>query len=150
MSQGPRHALCLKRLERHLRSVEERGYHLHIQLPVTVSTTSEPEPDLTVVRGGAEDYQHQHPTPHDVVLVVEVADSSLDYDRTTKLRTYARAGIPRYWIVNIRDRRIEVYESPDTNAASYREATVHGLGQIVQVVDEGRHLLQVAVQDLLA
>jgi Uma2 family endonuclease len=84
-----------------------------------------------------------------VALVVEVADSSLDYDRTTKVRTYARAGIPVYWIVNIRDKRIEVYESPDTEGARYRQVSTHGLGQIVQVFEEGTHLTDVAVQDLL-
>jgi Uma2 family endonuclease len=73
---------------------------------------SEPEPDVSVVSGNRRDYLHRHPGPQDMGLVVEVADSSLDQDRTVKARLYARAAIPVYWIINIPEQQVEVYTDP--------------------------------------
>src|SRR5205807_2759297 len=72
--------------------------------------TTEPEPDVSVVSGSSADYVQAHPTT--AVLIVEVSDSTLRYDRGRKASLYARAGIADYWIVNLVDRRIEVYRDP--------------------------------------
>ncbi len=108
MAHGPRHALTLKRLDRLLRPAEACGYHLHLQLPVTLAGIQEPEPDVAVVRGSPEDYQGRHPGPQDIGAHIEVSDSTLDYDRTTKQRLDATAGIGLYWIINLPESQIEV------------------------------------------
>jgi Uma2 family endonuclease len=75
------------------------GWRVRVQLAITTSD-SEPEPDLAVVCGSIRDHARRHPAPHEIVLVIEVAASSLTVDRA-KARLYARAGIPAYWIVNL-------------------------------------------------
>jgi Uma2 family endonuclease len=77
------------------------------QEPITTAD-SEPDPDVMVVRGARRNYRERHPGPGDVGLVVEVADTTLQRNRGVKLRLYAAAGIPTYWIVNQSERRIEV------------------------------------------
>src|SRR5581483_10922707 len=103
MSQDPRHAFSIHRLERLQRLLEPLGCHLRVQVPVTLSDTSEPEPDVTIVRGPLESYIDHHPTAADVIAAIEVSDSSLRFDRSTKQRNYALAGIGQYWIVNLVD-----------------------------------------------
>jgi Uma2 family endonuclease len=73
---------------------------------------SEPEPDLVLLKPAPDDYVSHHPTPDDVFLLIEVADSSLEFDRNKKLPVYARAGIPELWIVNLQESTIEVYLEP--------------------------------------
>ena len=85
--------------------------HVRLQSPIALDPASEPEPDLLVVPGGIRDYAAVHPKTG--LLVVEVAESSLTYDRQTKRPLYARAGIPEYWIVNLVDRVLEVYREPE-------------------------------------
>ncbi len=92
MSHGPRHAFSVKRLQRLFREVEGRGYHLHSQLPVTLGGIQEPEPDLALVRGREEDYERRHPAAADLAAIMEVSDSSLTWDRTTKLSPLRRRG----------------------------------------------------------
>jgi Uma2 family endonuclease len=70
---------------------------------------SEPEPDLAVVIGRRLDYRDRHPNAKEIELVIEVADSSLDRDRTLKQKIYAKSGIPNYWILNLTDLTVEVY-----------------------------------------
>jgi Uma2 family endonuclease len=115
------------------------------------TTDSEPEPDLMVIWGDPERYAEHHPGPGDVPLVVEVADSSLRRDRQIKKRVYARAGIPVYWIVNLVDRRIEVYTLPGgpTAAPDYAERRDYAEGEAVPVVIEGREVGRVAVGAVL-
>jgi len=105
-----------------------------------------PEPDVSVVRGRSRDYAEQ-PDGGDVALVVEVAENSLAFDRTEKLNTYAGGGIPVYWIVNLVDRQVEVYENPELDG--YRSRHVYTPGQDVPIVIDGATLGQVAVVELL-
>ena len=92
------------------------GFHVRMQLPLALGVDSEPEPDLAVVRGLWRDYRAAH--PDNAVLIVEIADSTLSFDRRQKGSLYARAGIADYWIVNLVARVLEVYRSPapDTSA----------------------------------
>ena len=84
-----------------------------VQNPVRLNGHAEPEPDISLLRWRDDDeYQYDHPTPEDVLLLIEVADSSLDTDRNEKLPKYAQAGIPECWIVNIPDGVVEVYTVP--------------------------------------
>jgi Uma2 family endonuclease len=108
-----------------------------------VSDTSEPEPDLAVVRGSARDYVDQHPTS--AALVVEVSDTSLDYDRTRKARVYAQAGIAEYWVVNIVAGVLEVHRDP--GESGYRSVLTLRSGEAVApLAGDGT---PVAVADLL-
>jgi Uma2 family endonuclease len=85
-------------------------FHLRIQMPFAAGDMSEPEPDVAVVPGDERAYEQEHPTT--AALLVEVADSSLSYDRVTKAAIYARAGVPEYWIINLIERLLEVHRRP--------------------------------------
>jgi Uma2 family endonuclease len=87
------------------------GWLVFSQGPI-VLPNGEPEPDICVVRGTSSDYKSRKPRANDVALLVEVADTSLEFDRQIKLRTYAAAGIPEYWIVNLRARELEIHRGP--------------------------------------
>ena len=90
---------------------------LRAQLPLDLGQPSEPEPDFAIVQGTGRQFLAAHPTS--AVLIIEVADSSLAYDRRRKGSLYARAGIPDYWIVNLVDNRLEVYRDPIPDAAAH-------------------------------
>ena len=97
--QGSRHAAACLRIRIALDRAFGRGYHVRPQVPIALADDSEPEPDIAVVRGRIEDYLDAHPTSP--ALVVEVADSSLAWDRERKGSLYVRAGVVGYWIVNL-------------------------------------------------
>ena len=121
------------------------GFNLSMQIPLRVGAKSGPEPDITVLRGNWREYENRPLDPlRDVALVVDVSDSSLARDRGFKARLYAQLGIREYWIVNLRDRTLEVRRQPDPESESYVESTVHREGQSV-VVGNGT----VAVTDVL-
>lgn len=149
MSHGPRHAYSVKRLQRPFRNVEERGYHLQSQLPVNLGGVQEPEPDLALVRGREEDYARRHPNAADLAAVMEVSDSSLTLDRTTKQRLYASAAIPVYWIVNLADEQIEVYEDPRPAEGAYGRRTDYRRGQSARLSLGPGLEIEVAVADVL-
>jgi Uma2 family endonuclease len=112
--------------------------------------TSEPEPDVGVVRGPIRRYVKSHPTPADIGMLIEVADSSLAYDREVKGPLYARARIPHYWIVNIPERKLEVYGDPKGGkAARYQRHRDLGPVELVPLILEGREIGQIRVRDLL-
>jgi hypothetical protein len=141
MSHGKRHAVVVTRIQRLLERGTAGDAHIRVQFPVTLSDRSEPESDIAVVRGMDTDYLKSHPLPRDVLLVVEVADSSLDYDRETKGRLYAAAGIPLFWIANLVDDQIEVFESPQRRRRRYERCNSIRAGQSVAVkLGEGRLL----------
>jgi Uma2 family endonuclease len=126
------------------------GFHVRVQGPLGLAERSEPEPDLAVVPGQRRDYLAAHPSS--AVLVVEVADSTLAYDRRQKASLYARHGIQEYWIVNLQERVLEVHRDPmrDPTAvygASYRfREVILAEGQIAPLAAPNR---QVKVTDLL-
>jgi Uma2 family endonuclease len=86
---------------------------------VVLSELSEPQPDIALLKPRPDFYRDAHPRPSDVLLLVEVADTTVGYDRLRKLPLYARAGIDEYWIVNLPDAVIEVYRVP--SGEGYRE-----------------------------
>lgn len=108
--QGTYHATAVGTGDDVLRSVLPPGWIVRAQMPVALDDESVPEPDLVVVPGNRADYRESHPARP--ALVVEVADSSLDFDRQQKGSLYARAGVQDYWIVNLIDRVLEVYRDP--------------------------------------
>jgi Uma2 family endonuclease len=92
------------------------GWIVRIQAPLALDDESAPEPDVAVVRGSRADYRHAHPAR--AALVIEVAESSLAFDRVQKGSLYARAGIADYWIVNLEDRVVEVYRNPGADVTA--------------------------------
>ena len=126
---GPRHATTVQKLPHSLdTAMAGAAFHARSQLPVTLSGLGEPEPDCSIVAGTADDYARHHPGPAEISLVIEVADSSLGYDRTTKQRLYATACIPTYWIINLQDDEIEVYETPLPDAGRYQTCVTYRSG----------------------
>jgi len=110
----PPHASTVEQLTTVLHDLLHGRASVRCQLPITLAVQqSEPEPDITIVNSGGR-YTKEHPSAEDVLLVCEVADSSLTYDRKVKLDLYARAAIREYWIVNLNDRVVEVYRQPVT------------------------------------
>ncbi len=89
-----------------------------VQNPTRLDDVSEPQPDVMLLRWRDDFYAGGHPEPADVLLLIEVSDSTIDYDRNTKLPQYARAGIPEVWIVNRPARRVEGYSEPSDSGYS--------------------------------
>ena len=109
---GSRHAGCLNRLNELLVPAALRRAIVAPQNPLRLNDSSEPQPDIALLRWRSDGYASRHPGPEDALLVVELADSSLDYDRGAKLALYARSGIGEVWVVDLQGSRVEVYRSP--------------------------------------
>ena len=146
----PAHRFSTRRVRIALERVVPQGWYVESPLPVTLAA-SEPEPDVAVVRGSDEEYVDRHPGPADVVLIVEVSDSSLRRDQVFKKAIYAKAGIAVFWIVNLIDRRVELYADPTGPAArpDYRVRHHFGEADQVPVVLEGREVGRIAVREVL-
>lgn len=124
---GHRHGGCVAQTNKRLViGVGDRAL-VWIQGPARLAIDSVPEPDLALLR--PHSYRAGSPRPDDVLLLVEVAETSLRYDRTVKLRLYAEAGIPDYWVVSVADGWIEVYRSPE--GGGYRDRQRAGAGETV-------------------
>ena len=149
MGHNPRHALLVSRLMRLLAPLSQfAGYYLRIQLPVVLTDINAPEPDIAVVCGTEEDYTDRHPGSDDLPLVIEVADSSVATDRSTKQRLYALAEIPRYWLINIPESQVEVYEQPDTLSGQYARCTRFTSGQTLVLNLTALSQIEIKVADL--
>jgi Uma2 family endonuclease len=132
--QGAYHAAAITRVDYTLRAILPEGWIVRIQAPVSLDDESEPEPDLVVVPGRPGDYGRSHPTHP--VLTIEVAESSIEFDREHKGALYARARLEDYWIVNLVDHVLEVYRDPRPTTSSpygwrYRSLTTLGRGNVV-------------------
>ena len=115
------------------------------QNPVRLSDLSEPQPDIALLRWRDDFYRSAHPTPADVLLVIEVADSTVETDRSYKMPLYARAGISEAWLVNLPDERIELFAEPAGGA--YQINRIFSRGEEVQ--SHGVADLRVGVSDVL-
>lgn len=111
-AKGRPHSVCNTRLYKELFKLLEEKATIRGQEPIIITNNSEPEPDLVIVENRPDDYFLNHPTPSDIFLVIEVADSSLKYDQEVKLPLYAEAGISDYWIFNLVDYHLECYCQP--------------------------------------
>ncbi|MGH7345265.1 MAG: Uma2 family endonuclease [Candidatus Rokuibacteriota bacterium] len=148
--KGAYHSSAVGTAEYALRAGLPSGWIVRTQLPVSLDDESEPEPDLVVVPGRPGDYRHAH--PEHPALAVEVADSSLRFDRQHKGSLYARAGIEDYWIVNLVDRVLEVYRDPGPDPTAlygWRYRSVATLTPPASVVPLAFASSRIAVADLL-
>ncbi|QHG15084.1 Uma2 family endonuclease [Nostoc sp. ATCC 53789] len=112
VAKGTPHSVCETRLERELYKLVGDRATLRGQQPITLSNNSEPEPDRVIAKNRDDDYLANHPSPSDILLLIEIADSSLKYDQEEKLPVYAEAGISDYWIFNLVDNYLECYSKP--------------------------------------
>ncbi|MBW4601591.1 MAG: Uma2 family endonuclease [Calothrix sp. FI2-JRJ7] len=108
-AKGTPHAVCETRLERELNKLIGERATLRSQLPIIIPDSSEPEPDRVIAKNRDDDYLNSHPTPEDILLLIEISDSTLKFDQDVKLPLYAEAGITYYWIINLADNHLEMY-----------------------------------------
>jgi Uma2 family endonuclease len=150
MTKKPPHSAGTRLTRRAFERVILEGWFVDSQEPVTTED-SEPEPDIAVVRGDIRDYSEHHPGPPDIGMLVEIADSSVKRDQGIKKWIYASARIPIYWIINIVERRVEVYTRPTGTGeeATYSQREDFGLDQEVPVILDGREVGRIVVRDLL-
>ena len=149
MTVGHAHRLVVTRILNLAARLHPFNCHVYSQNPITLPPRQEPEPDGAIVRGVPEDYRDHHPGPADVWCVIEVAETSLSYDRTTKQRVYAEAGIPQYLLVNIPERQLEVYEQPSSREGRYLKRVVVMSAQQIRVALGMERYLDVSADDLL-
>jgi Uma2 family endonuclease len=154
MLKNPPHRVATRLVRQALERAVPSGWYVDDQEPIT-TRNSEPEPDVAVIRGDTRDYLDRHPGPHDLALIVEVADTTLERDRTTKKRLYASAEIAVYWIVNLPEQHVEVYTEPaeaepaEAEPPDYRRRQDFRLGDAVPLLIEGEEIALIAVKDVL-
>lgn len=142
---GSSHSAAVDRAtQRLVLRIGERAI-VRVQGPVRLDTYNEPQPDITILRPRDDFYRPGHPHPADVLLVIEVAETSLRYDRDVKAPLYARAGIVEYWLADLTGRTVTCHASPQEGR--FRETTVHGSGESLSP----RSLpgIAIAVEDLV-
>jgi len=150
MPRNPLHDSTIQRMLRPMLRLVPAGWDLRIQSAIEL-LDSQPEPDFALVRGSATDYENRHPAPTDIGKLIEVADSPLLRDQRDKTRIYARANIPVYWIINLVDRRVEVYSQPSgpIPQPAYASFQIYQPGDNVPIILDGNSVGSVAVTDLV-
>lgn len=134
---SPEHNYIVQRLSSQLMACVGNSAVVFSQAPIRLDDESEPQPDVLVLKPPAEQYRNRHPQPDDVLLVIEVANTTLQSDRSLKLALYAKAGIPEYWIVNLVKPQLEIHRDPDTDEARYRELHTLDEGEAARLELEG-------------
>jgi Uma2 family endonuclease len=148
--KGSWHTTAVGMAEDALRAVLPPGWIVRTEAPIALDDESAPEPDVALVRGARADYRHAHPARP--ALVIEVAESSLEFDRHEKSALYARAGIADYWIVNLVGRRVEVHRDPvpdSTAPYGWRYTSVETLGPRAAIAPLAVPSARIAVGALL-
>jgi Uma2 family endonuclease len=126
---GPVHASVVDRAASALMRAAGEQAIVRVQNPIRLDTFDEPQPDLAVLRLPGDTYRKAHPQPPDILLVVEVADHSLRYDRDVQGPLYARSGIIEYWLVDLASRTVSCYTSPEGGV--YRDVTFSRGGESI-------------------
>ncbi len=134
---GSRHSGCVMRLTTTLTEQLGRSVIVNVQNPVRLHEETEPQPDIALLKPRADFYSESHPTPDDVLLIAEVADTSIDYDRNVKVHLYARAGIMELWLIDLMRDVIEFYGRPEDGAY-----------KIIQIIERGQMLVSERIPSL--
>ncbi|HLJ56788.1 MAG TPA: Uma2 family endonuclease [Chthonomonadaceae bacterium] len=145
MSQNAPHRIVLLLIANWLATVFGRlcvQEQLPLSIPGALGKYNEPEPDMAVTREPTTAYLASHPAPDDLILAVEVADSSLEFDRTTKAKLYARTGVREYWIADVNNRCIHVHRNPEGDG--YREYLRVDLGSSVSIQQRPDAVIEIA------
>jgi len=112
---GLRHASCVKKLNYLLTKKLGDQIILGVQDPIVLTNNSEPQPDLVILKYRPDFYANEHPHPQDILLLIEVSDSSIDYDKNVKIPLYAENQISEVWLVNLNDNCVEIHQKPYQN-----------------------------------
>jgi Uma2 family endonuclease len=126
---GPFHGGLVKRLLRIFNALSQGRWQASAQDPLRLDDHSEPGPDFMLLKPSPDDYTGRHPQPDEVFLLIEVSDSTLEYDREEKIPAYGRAGVAEVWIVNLTNATLEVYRNP--HFTGYGSKTVLSAGDRV-------------------
>ena len=124
------HAGTVNRISRFLDDLLEKSVLIAVQNPVSLSAYSEPEPDISLLYPRQDFYSASHPTPADVLCLIEVADTTVIKDRSVKIPLYAAAGIPEVWLVDLPAACVEVYALPE--GEQYRQVAVYDRNSVLQ------------------
>ncbi|HEY9611374.1 Uma2 family endonuclease [Allocoleopsis sp.] len=128
-AKGTAHTSAVGRISRLLQNRLGQQAWIRKEDPIQLDNFSEPEPDIAVVRLDPLDYADHHPTPSEVYLIIEVADSSLKYDRETKAKAYAKSGIADYWVLDLIDRKLHVFR--ESTQEGYQSEVIFSEGASV-------------------
>lgn len=128
---GRRHAACVDRINRLFSNILGIKVIVRVQNPILLNNLSEPEPDIALLQTRADFYESGHPQPQDIFLLIEVADSSIEYDRDVKIPLYASSGITEVWLVDIYQQVIIVYRYPSENG--YRDIQTLSRGEKLSI-----------------
>lgn len=109
---GPEHSSHTRLITNTLPQKLPPATMLQMNEPITIPRHSEPQPDAAVVKSRPDHYRHSHPQPKDVLLVIKVADTSASFDANVKSRLYGKAGIPEFWLVDVKERSLRVFTDP--------------------------------------
>ena len=142
---GSRHAGCVTRLNRLFSGLVGEHALVYLQNPVEFGGSSELQPDLALLRFRADLYSASHPTQNEVLLLIEVADTSIGFDRNVKQPIYARNGIPEFWLVDLGKNTVEVHRQP--SASGYRDIRLLRKGDRISPLALPDHELNIS--DLL-
>jgi Uma2 family endonuclease len=142
---GSWHSFVVNELHYQLLQLLDRSNSIRNQSSIKLTKSSMPEPDLIVLKYQADRYRHQLPGPSDILLIIEVSDSTLDIDQHTKLPLYAQCSIPEVWIVNGRDDQIEQYTQP--SATGYQSVKKYKAGETI--TSQQLPQIQLAVQQFM-
>lgn len=142
---GSRHAGTVARLSELLRDAVGKRALVWVQNPIRLSDTSEPQPDVCLLRPREDYFTRSHPRPQDVLLVIEVAETSLRYDREVKLPAYARARIPEAWLFDLEGDRLHQFRDPSEDG--YRSCHEYGRGEVI--VGDALPGLRIPVDEIL-
>lgn len=130
MTIGSRHASIVRKLEKYL----ERNFGDFVMIsgqnPIHIDEHNEPEPDIALLKPRDDFYAESHPAPEDVLLVIEVSDSTVDFDREVKKAIYAEAGIKEFWLINLKETTVETFSNPSNG--TYYQMRIFGRGETVQ------------------
>ncbi len=143
---GERHAACVKRLNRLCTRILGDRAIVAVQDPIRLSDDSEPQPDLAILKPRDDFYASGHPRAADILLVIEVADTTQTFDRDTKLPLYARAGIAEAWLVDLEKGRVELYRKPGRKGYS----SVHTASRRDRIAPSAFAGIEISVDQLLA
>ena len=147
MPQNPPHRGSVGRVNRWLGRILPTDWTLTCQGPITLSD-SEPEPDITLARGEEGTYDARHPQPADIGVLMEVGDSTLLSDRRYKGELYAKAKIPEFWLINVVERKIEVYTKP--RGSKYQKKIEYTEKDTVPLILDGVLIADILVSELMA
>jgi len=128
---GSEHASVIDRLTQLLILATTQSTIVRVQSPLLLDDYSQPQPDVLVLQAREDFYRHAHPRPDDVLLLIEVADTSVRFDRDVKIPLYARHGVQEVWLLDLGKRCVEVYRNPQSEIGRYCEIDVHDQGDLI-------------------